>query len=63
VGNTVVGRITSAEHSIALGRAIGLGWMRTLDGGFPDRATTGSDTTATVVTTPFYDPDGGRMRG
>jgi sarcosine oxidase subunit alpha len=63
VGDTVVGRITSAEHSIALGRAIGLGWMRTLDGGFPDRATTGSGTTATVVRTPFYDPDGGRMRG
>ena len=63
VGDTVVGRITSAEHSIALGRAIGLGWMRTLDGGFPDRATTGSGTTATVVPTPFYDPDGGRMRG
>ena len=46
-----------------LGRAIGLGWMRTLDGGFPDRATTGSGTTATVVPTPFYDPDGGRLRG
>ena len=63
VGDTVVGRITSAEHSIALDRAIGLGWMRTLDGAFPDRATTGSGTKATVVPTPFYDPDGGRMRG
>ena len=33
----VVGRITSAERSTALERAIGLGWVRAVDGGFPDR--------------------------
>jgi sarcosine oxidase subunit alpha len=62
-GDEVVGRITSAERSIVLDRAIGLGWMRAADGGFPDRLRTGSGATASVVTTPFYDPDGGRMRG
>jgi sarcosine oxidase subunit alpha len=62
-GDEVVGRITSAERSIVLDRAIGLGWMRAAVGGFPDRLRTGSGATASVVTTPFYDPDGGRMRG
>ena len=41
VRGTVVGRITSAERSIALDRAIGLGWVRTVDGGFPERLETG----------------------
>ena len=35
VSGTVVGRITSAERSIALDRAIGLGWVRTVDGWVP----------------------------
>jgi sarcosine oxidase subunit alpha len=63
VRGTVVGRITSAERSIALDRAIGLGWVRTVDEGFPERLETGSGATARVVPTPFYDPEGGRMRG
>jgi sarcosine oxidase, subunit alpha len=63
VGDDVVGRITSAERSIVLDRAIGLGWVRAVGGGFPDRLRTGSGATASVATTPFYDPDGGRMRG
>ena len=64
VGDTVVGRVTSAERSIALGRAIGLGWMRTLDGGFPDRAHDGLGRDGDGrARRPFYDPDGGRMRG
>lgn len=63
VGGAVVGRITSAERSIALDRAIGLGWLRAVDGGFPERLETGSGATASVVPTPFYDPEGGRMRG
>jgi sarcosine oxidase, subunit alpha len=62
-GDVVVGRVTSAERSIALDRAIGLGWVRALDGGFPDRLRTGSGATASVATTPFYDPDGRKMRG
>ncbi len=63
VGDAVVGRITSAERSIALEREIGLGWVHALDGGFPERFETGPGATATVVQTPFYDPEGGRMRG
>lgn len=63
VAGHVVGRVTSAERSIALDRAIGLGWVREVDDGFPDRLVTGSGAVATVVSTPFYDPEGGRMRG
>jgi sarcosine oxidase subunit alpha len=63
VGGVVVGRITSAERSIALDRAIGLGWLRAVDGRFPERLETRSGATASVVPTPFYDAEGGRMRG
>ena len=63
VEGDVVGRVTSAERSIVLGRAIGLGWIRAVDGGFPERLVTGSGAIATVVPTPFYDPEGGRVRG
>ncbi len=62
-GGAVVGRVTSAERSSALGRAIGLGWVRMVDASLPDRLVTGSGAVATVVPTPFYDPEGGRMRG
>jgi sarcosine oxidase subunit alpha len=63
VGGAVVGRITSAERSPTLGRAIGLGWVRALDGTAPDRLDTAPGAAAVVVPTPFYDPVGGRMRG
>ncbi|MET0801332.1 MAG: 2Fe-2S iron-sulfur cluster-binding protein [Actinomycetota bacterium] len=63
VAGEMVGRVTSAERSPVLDRAIGLGWMRAVDGGFPDRLSTGSGASATVASTPFYDPEGGRMRG
>ncbi len=63
VAGAVVGRVTSAERSIALDRPIGLGWIRAVDDGFPERLRTGSGAVATVVPTPFYDPEGGRMRG
>jgi sarcosine oxidase subunit alpha len=63
VAGAVVGRVTSAERSIALDRPIGLGWVRAVDDGFPERLRTGSGAVATVVPTPFYDPEGGRMRG
>ncbi len=58
----VVGRVTSAERSIALDRAIGLGWVRAADGGFPTELRAGS-AIASVVPTPFYDPEGVRLRG
>jgi sarcosine oxidase subunit alpha len=63
VGDVVIGHVTSAERSFVLDRAIGLGWVRAVDGGFPDRLETGSGAVATVVPTPFYDPEGRRMRG
>jgi sarcosine oxidase subunit alpha len=63
VDGAVVGRITSAERSPALGRAIGLGWVRTIDGNAPGRLDTAPGAEAAVVSTPFYDPEGGRMRG
>ena len=59
----VIGRVTSAERSPALDRAIGLGWVRAVGGVFPEGLRTGSGAAATVVRTPFYDPEGGRMRG
>ena len=59
----VVGRITSAERSPVLDLAIGLGWVRAHEGTVPDRLETAPGATAKVVSTPFYDPEGGRMRG
>ena len=57
-----VGRITSAEASPAAQAAIGLGWIRAVDGSFPERLVA-NGVTATVVPTPFYDPKGKRLRG
>jgi sarcosine oxidase subunit alpha len=57
----VVGRVTSAERSPVLDRAIGLGWIR------EDAASRAPDlrvgpAVARVVPTPFYDPEGSRVR-
>jgi sarcosine oxidase, subunit alpha len=62
-GGVVVGRVTSAERSVVLDRAIGLGWVRAVDGTFPGELVAGSGARATVVPTPFYDREGERMRG
>ncbi len=62
VDGRVVGRMTSAGRSEALGRDIGLGWVRAVDGEFPEELRAGR-ATARVVPTPFYDPEGVRMRG
>ncbi len=61
VSDLVVGRITSCAQSAVLGKAIGLGWIRAVDGEFPSELRTG-EATATVVPTPFYDPEGARLR-
>jgi sarcosine oxidase subunit alpha len=59
------GRVTSARRSPTLDRVIGLAWVP------PERAEHGSEllirangrsVRAAVVPTPFYDPDGTRMR-
>jgi sarcosine oxidase subunit alpha len=59
----VVGRVTSAERSGVLDRDIGLGWLRTTDGASPQTLRTGNGVAARVVPTPFYDPEGVRVRG
>jgi sarcosine oxidase subunit alpha len=66
VNGHVAGRITSAERSIVLDRAIGLGWIRaSSEGGFPTILDAAGDdgVRARVVPTPFYDPTGERLRG
>ncbi len=60
-GHRIVGRVTSCAHSEALGRPIGLGWLRAEGGEFPSELLAG-DVPATVVPTPFYDPEGARLR-
>jgi sarcosine oxidase subunit alpha len=57
----IVGRVTSCTTSIALDRSIGLAWVRAVDGAFPSTFASG-ELTATVVPTPFYDPEGARLR-
>jgi sarcosine oxidase subunit alpha len=61
-GGEIIGRVTSCAKSQALGRAIGLGWLRAVDGEFPAVLRAGA-VTATVVPTPFYDAEGARLRG
>jgi sarcosine oxidase subunit alpha len=56
-----VGRITSCTVSDAAGGPVGLGWLRAVDGEFPTVLRAG-DVTATVSPTPFYDPEGARLR-
>lgn len=60
-GDQIVGRVTSCAYSGALGRAIGLGWLRAIDGEFP-KALLAFDVPARVVPTPFYDPEGAKVR-
>jgi sarcosine oxidase subunit alpha len=57
----VVGRVTSAVRSDAVGGTIGLGWLRGQAGSFATELRAGS-AAARVVATPFYDPDGERLR-
>jgi len=61
VDGAIVGRITSCAVSEAAGGPVGLGWVRAVDGVFPDELNAGA-VTATVSPTPFYDPDGMRLR-
>jgi sarcosine oxidase, subunit alpha len=62
-GGEIVGRVTSAGASPVLKRPIGLAWIRTSDGELPTDALRAGDATASVVPTPFYDPEGARLRG
>jgi sarcosine oxidase subunit alpha len=60
-GDRIVGRVTSCAESRVLQRAIGLGWLRAVDGEFPS-VLRAEERTARVVPTPFYDPEGARLR-
>jgi sarcosine oxidase, subunit alpha len=60
-GSDIVGRVTSCGHSPTLGHAIGLGWLQSINGEFPTELTA-NGVSCRVVTTPFYDPEGGRLR-
>lgn len=57
----VVGRITSCARSDALERWIGLAWLRSVEGVFPAEVHAGA-VAAEVVPTPFYDPQGAKLR-
>jgi sarcosine oxidase, subunit alpha len=64
LGDRVVGRLTSCAWSPTLERSIGLGWIRAdSKGTFPTTLRAGDATSARVVPTPFYDPEGSRARG
>lgn len=60
-GERIVGRVTSCAVSPALGYPIGLGWLRAVDGAFPEHVRAG-EVPATIVPRPFYDPEGARIR-
>jgi sarcosine oxidase subunit alpha len=63
VGAAIIGRVTSAARSAILERSIGLGWIRrNADGEFPD-GLWADRIGARVAPTPFYDPEGARLRG
>jgi sarcosine oxidase subunit alpha len=61
-GGRVVGRVTSAARSEAVGATIAMGWLRGADGSVPTDLHAGG-APAHVVPTPFYDPEGERLRG
>ncbi len=61
VEDRVVGRVTSCAESAVLRRPIGLGWIRAVDGSFPSELRCGAGT-AKITPTPFYDPEGDRLR-
>jgi sarcosine oxidase, subunit alpha len=61
VDGRIVGRITSCARSEALQAWIGLGWVRAVDGELPTSLRSG-EVDAVVTPTPFYDPEGARLR-
>jgi glycine cleavage system aminomethyltransferase T len=61
-GGRVVGRVTSAARSEAVGATIAMGWLRGADGAVPTDLRAGG-APARIVPTPFYDPEGARLRG
>jgi sarcosine oxidase subunit alpha len=64
--NRPAGRVTSSRFSPTLGRSLGLAWVpaaRSAPGTqFLIRSEDGSDMPAQIVSLPFYDPDGKRLK-
>jgi sarcosine oxidase subunit alpha len=59
------GQVTSARHSRRLGQVIGMAWVPTAlasDGAHITIADNGSSFDGSVVTQPFYDPEGALLR-
>jgi glycine cleavage system aminomethyltransferase T len=53
--------VTSCGHSPVLGFGVGLGWLQSVGGEFPDELTA-NGVACRVVPTPFYDPEGANLR-
>jgi sarcosine oxidase subunit alpha len=65
-GQRPAGRVTSARFSPTLGRTVGLAWVPAAKAAPGARFAirwNGADVPAVVVPTPFYDPDGKRLKG
>lgn len=60
-GNDYAGFLTSSRFSPTLGHGVALGWIRRHGGSFPETVSADGIPGA-VVTEPFYDPKGGRLR-
>jgi sarcosine oxidase, subunit alpha len=56
-----VGHLTSSRFSPVLGYGIALAWLRRKGNAFPERVTAGG-VAGDVVSAPFYDPAGTRLR-
>ena len=66
MGEEPLGRVTSARYSFASGAVVGLGWVpaeSAADGQVVQVPVNGRLATARLVSGPFYDPEGTRLRG
>jgi sarcosine oxidase subunit alpha len=65
-GERIAGRLTSCMDSVTAGHAIGLAWSYAEAGVFPSefeaRLSSGARVRGSVVPTPFYDPQGVKLR-
>ena len=60
-----MGRVTSGRFSPTLNRSLGLAWVPAAKSAVGERFLirwNGADVPANVVATPFYDPEGKRLK-
>jgi sarcosine oxidase subunit alpha len=60
-GGRHAGHLTSSRFSPVLGHGVALGWLRAIDGIFPEAVDAGG-LAGRVVSDAFYDPQGERLR-